>query len=95
MPTEHIEKLTEARLSPGQYIQGIGANRDPSDAAFFIQGFPDSSVGKESPCSAGDPSLIPEVGRSSGEEKVYPLQYSGLENSTDYIAYGSQRIGHD
>ena len=32
--------------------------------------------------------LIPGVGRSPGEGKGYPLQYSGLENSTDYIAHG-------
>ena len=37
---------------------------------------PDSSVGKESACNAGDPSLIPESGRSAGEEIGYPLQYS-------------------
>ena len=37
-------------------------------------GFPDSSVGKESACSAGDPGLIPGLGRSTGEG--YPLQYS-------------------
>ena len=30
-------------------------------------GFPDSSVGKESDCNAGDPSLIPGSGRTSGE----------------------------
>ena len=48
-----------------------------------IVGFPDSSVGKESACNAGDPSLIPGSGRSSGEGKGYPLQYSGLENSMD------------
>ena len=39
-------------------------------------GFPDSSVGKESTCNAGDPGLIPGSGRSSGEEIGYPLQYS-------------------
>ena len=56
MPREHTEKLIEARLpNPGQYIQGIGANRDPLDAAFFIQGFPDSSVGKESPAMQETP----------------------------------------
>ena len=44
-------------------------------------GFPDSSVGKESACNAGDPSSIPGLGRSTGEGKGYPLQYSGLENS--------------
>ena len=47
--------------------------------------FPDSSVGKESTCNAGDPSSIPRSGRSPGEGKGYPLQYSGLENSTDYV----------
>ena len=38
--------------------------------------FPDSSVGKESTCNAGDPGLIPGLGRSSGEGIGYPLQYS-------------------
>ena len=37
---------------------------------------PDSSVGKESACNAGDSSLIPELGRSTGEGIGYPLQYS-------------------
>ena len=39
-------------------------------------GFPDSSVGKESSCNAGDPSSIPGLGRSAGGEISYPLQYS-------------------
>ena len=46
-------------------------------------GFPDSWVGKESACTAGDPTSIPGSGRSPGEAKGYPLQYSGLENSID------------
>ena len=40
-----------------------------------VKGFPDSSVGKESLCNAGDPSSIPRSGRSSGEGIGYPLQY--------------------
>ena len=52
--------------------------------------FPDSSVGKESACNAGDPSLIPGLGRSPEEGIGYPLQYSGLENSM-----GLQRVRHD
>ena len=40
------------------------------------QGFPDSSVGKESACNAEDPSSIPWSGRSAGEGRSYPLQYS-------------------
>ena len=39
-------------------------------------GFPDTSVGKESACNAGDPSSIPGLGRSAGEGICYPLQYS-------------------
>ena len=38
--------------------------------------FPDSSVGKESTCNAGDPSSIPGSGRAAGEGIGYPLQYS-------------------
>ena len=41
-----------------------------------VGGFPDSSVGKESACNAGDPGLIPGSGRSTGEGIGYPLQYS-------------------
>ena len=43
---------------------------------FSIQGFPDSSIGKESACNEGDPSSIPGSGRSTGEGIGYPLQYS-------------------
>ena len=39
-------------------------------------GFPDSSVGKESTCTAGDPGSIPGSGRSTGEGIGYLLQYS-------------------
>ena len=51
-------------------------------------GFPDSSVDKESACNAGDPNLIPGLGRSPGEGKGYPLQYSGLENSMGCTVHG-------
>ena len=34
----------------------------------FVMGFPGSLAGKESACSAGDPSLIPGLGRFLGEE---------------------------
>ena len=40
------------------------------------QDFTDSSVSKESTCSAGDPGLIPRLGRSAGEGMGYPLWYS-------------------
>ena len=40
-----------------------------------MKGFPDSSVGKESVCNAGDRGSIPGSGRSTGEGIGYPLQY--------------------
>ena len=51
-------------------------------------GFPGESDGRESACNAGDLGSIPRLGRSPGEGKGYPLQYSGLENSTDFIVHG-------
>ena len=43
---------------------------------FIHRGFPGSSAGKESTCNAGEPSLIPRLGRSTGEGIGYSLQYS-------------------
>ena len=59
-----------------------------SDSIEGWVGFPDSSAGKESTCNAGDLSSVPRLGRSPGEGKSYPLQYSGLENSTNCIIHG-------
>ena len=55
-------------------------------------GFPGGSHGKESICNARDLGSIPGSGRSPGEGKGKPLQYSGLENSTGREGYGPQ--GH-
>ena len=41
-----------------------------------------------SACNAGDLGSIPGLGRSPGEWKGYPLQYSGLESSMDCIVHG-------
>ena len=51
------------------------------------KGFPCGSAGKESVYNVGDLGSIPGSGRSPGEGKGYPLQYSGLENSMDCIVY--------
>ena len=48
-----------------------------------LRGLPGGSDSKESAYDAGDPCSVPGLGRSPGEEKGYPLQYSGLENSMD------------
>ena len=55
-----------------------------------LLGFPDSSIGKESACNAGDPSLITGLGRFSGEEIGYLLQYSWASHSSILgLPYGS------
>ena len=51
-------------------------------------GFPGGSDSKEFTRNAGDLSSILGLGRSPGEGKGYPLQYSGLENSMDCIFHG-------
>ena len=56
-------------------------------------GFPGGSDGKESACNAGDLGLIPDLGRSPGEGNSYPLQFSGLKNSTDREAWQATFYG--
>ena len=63
-------------------------------------GFPGGLTSKGSVCNVGDLGLIPGLGRTPGEGKRYPLQYSGLENPTDRGAWKvtvheSQRVRHD
>ena len=55
---------------------------------YKLKGFPGSSDGKESPCNAGNPGSISGSRRSTGEGIGYPFQYSGLENSMDWIVHG-------
>ena len=55
-------------------------------------GFPCGSTNKESACNAGDLNSVPGLGRSPGEGKGYPLQYSGLENSIDCIIHGVTKV---
>ena len=66
---------------PGS-IPGLGRDRLPTPV--FL-GFPCGTAGKEFAFNAGDLGSIPGLGRSPGEGKGYPLQYSALENSMDYI----------
>ena len=56
---------------------------------YFYQavGFPSSSDGKASACNAGDPGLIPGLGRSPGEGNRNPLQYSYLEKPMERGAW--------
>ena len=69
------------------WVRKICWRRDRLPAPIFL-GFPCGSAGKESACNVGDLGLIPGLGRSPGEGKGYPLQYSGLENSMGNIVHG-------
>ena len=55
-----------------------------------VEIFPGDSDGKESAGNAGDPGLIPGLGRSPGEGNSNPLQYSCLENPKDRGAGGAR-----
>ena len=90
-----------AVVSKGTRKKSISPVQQPGNIAIYLEllvtkekgtsmklGFPHSSVGKESTCNAGDPGSIPGLGRSPGEWKGYPVQYSGLENSMDCIVHG-------
>ena len=68
-------------------IWSIPWRRDRLPTPVFL-GLPGGSDGKDSACNAGDLGSIPGLGRSLGEGKGYPFQYSGLENSTDCIVHG-------
>ena len=69
------------------WVGKIHWRRDRLPTPVFLV-FPCGSAGKQSACNAGDLSLIPGLGRSPGEGKGYPLQYSGPDNSIDCIVHG-------
>ena len=66
----------------------IQLSADRKLGVMAVMGFPGGSAGKESACNAEDLGSISGLGRSPTEEKGYPLQYSGLENSMDYTVHG-------
>ena len=56
-------------------------------------GFPGSSAGEESACNVEDLGSIPGLGRSPGEGKGYPLQYSGPESSMGCVVHRVAKSG--
>ena len=65
------------------WVREVPWRRDRLPTPVFL-GFPCGSASKESTCNVGDLGSIPGLGRSPGEVKGYPLQYSALENSELY-----------
>ena len=84
-----IHKKCKSTTTVKMSILGVtGENRTELEICYDLNSFPCGSAGKESSCNAGDVGLIPGLGRSPGEGKGYPLQYSGLENSMDCTVHG-------
>ena len=87
-----VDEVTEETLGAGGEVrasQGPGTpapHRGGGRRQIFL-GFPCGSAGKESACNVRDLGSILELGRCPGEGKGCPLQYSGLENSMDWIVY--------
>ena len=67
------------------WVGKIPWRRDRLPTPVFL-GFPCGSAGKESACNRGHLGSIPALGKSPGEGKGYPLQYSGLENSVHGVS---------
>ena len=65
------------------------SNRFEFEPSRMTLELPCGSAVKESSCKELD--LIPGLGRSPGEGKVYPLHYSGLKNSMDSIVHGGHK----
>ena len=81
---------------PGELMQQNMRAKIPGP----MKGFPGGSDGKESAFSAGDPGLIPGLGRSPGEGNSNPGQYPDwripwTEDSGRLQSTGLQRVGHD
>ena len=72
----------------GQFLSWEDCWRKDRLPTSVFLGLSCGSVGKESACNAGDLGMIPGLGRSPGEGKGCPLQYSGLDNSMDYTVHG-------
>ena len=95
-----LSVLTESSIRQWDLKAG-----DFGDKRIYIQKsiehlFPGSD-GKDSACNAGDPGLIPGLGRSPGEGYGNPLQYSclrnpnGWRNLVGYSPWGPESVGHN
>ena len=89
-----VKNLPAVQETPVQFLVGkIPWRRNRLPTPVFLS-FPCSSAGKESACNVGDLDWIPELGRSPGEGKGYPLQYSGLDCIVDGVAKSWTQLSH-
>ena len=82
---KNVPAMQETQFN--SWVGKIPWRRDRLPTPVFL-GFPGGSAGKESAYNVGDLGSIPGLGKYPGEGKGYPLQYSGLENSTNCIVHG-------
>ena len=85
--SEHPAPKADSQL-PGVLSQPQAWQYSQLTCSYNRRHFLSGSAGKEFTCNVGDLGSIPGLGRSPGEGKGYPLQYSGLENSMDCILHG-------
>ena len=81
---KNLPEIQETRFN--SWVGKIHWRRDRLHTPVFLD-FPCGSVDKESTYNVGDLGSIPGLGRSPGEGKSYPLQYSCLESSMDSIVH--------
>ena len=62
---------------------------------FLNKGFLGGSDAKESACNAGDPSLMPGLGRSPGKENILAWRIPWTEEPGGLQSMGSQRVEDD
>ena len=76
-----VKNLPAMQQTPRFYsqVRKIHWRRDRLPTPVFL-GFTCGSAGNESVHNAGDLDSVPGLGRSPGEGKGYPLQYSGLDS---------------
>ena len=76
------------------YTLCINQHNQPHNKSWpHSEGVPGSWAGKESACNAGDSSLIPGLGRSTGEGIGYPLQYSWASLVTQLVKKFTRNVG--
>ena len=80
-PKNNLSSSQTRLLSQDPWMSSQGRHDWEREELIYYLGYPCGSAGKESACNAGDLGSIPGLGRSPGEGKGYPLQYSGLEKS--------------
>ena len=90
IPSMKKENLKVPERGGNKYSNSITQMGIWLESKIIFLGFPCGSADKESACSVGDLGSIPGLGRSPGDGKGYPLQYSGLEHSMDSTVCGSQ-----